>query len=238
MALVKCKECGKDVSAKAKICQQCGAKVPKKTSLSTWLVLIFIVFIVYAASQNPVSTGGSVSTKQSVSTSDSPTKTEVGKKVAPPKPSWKTSSSKDEMTGKLSAYAHSPIAIPTKKMSFPYGDVHGWLGIGCDSKNEWAYFGFNMAPNLTKDETKDGYNLIKTRVKWNDEVENVILTQEWGAKFIHFRNYSSAISKIAISNTALLELHWHGQQPTYFEFSLNGSSKALADIRAKCIKSK
>ncbi|MCC2607336.1 zinc ribbon domain-containing protein [Planctobacterium marinum] len=43
MALLKCKECGKDVSSKAKSCPNCGAKPPKQTSFLTWLVTILIV---------------------------------------------------------------------------------------------------------------------------------------------------------------------------------------------------
>lgn len=37
------------MSSKAKACPKCGAKPQKKTSLVTWLVLIFIVLIVYFA---------------------------------------------------------------------------------------------------------------------------------------------------------------------------------------------
>lgn len=234
MALVKCKECGEDVSTKAKTCQKCGAKAPKKTSLFTWFVLAFIILVVYAANQTP-----STSNKQKVSSASSSSQ-QYGstKKVEPPKPSWGTSTSKDEMTGKFSAYAHSPDAYPSKKMKFPYHDVNSWMGVGCDAKSEWVYFGFNSTPNLANDETEDGYNSIRTRVRWDDSVENVSLTQDWGAKFIHFRNDAAAISKIAASSTALLELKWHGEQPNYFKYSLNGSSKAIAEIRAKCAAKK
>jgi hypothetical protein len=41
VALVKCKECGNEISESAKECPQCGYK-PRKTSLLTWLVTIFI----------------------------------------------------------------------------------------------------------------------------------------------------------------------------------------------------
>ncbi len=39
MALVKCKECGSQVSTEAKHCPHCGAAVPKKTGAITWIVL-------------------------------------------------------------------------------------------------------------------------------------------------------------------------------------------------------
>lgn len=225
MALVKCKECGEEISKKADSCPKCGAKKPKKTSLFTWIATLFIVYIIYAAAQN---TG-------SVNSASTP-KAEPQKKTATVKPSWTISTSKDQMTGKASAYAHSPATRPNKIMSFPYNNVESWMGVGCNSESEWAYFGFNSAPNLTNDETKDGYSLIKTRINWDDKTENVSLTQKWSADFIHFKNSSAAISNIAASNSVMLELHWHGEQPSHFKYLLRGSSKALAEIRSKCAK--
>ncbi|MCL1124138.1 hypothetical protein [Shewanella surugensis] len=55
-----------------------------------------------------------------------------------------------------------------------------------------------------------------------------------GGEFIHFDGRDGFISNIASSNKALLELQWQGQQPTYFEFSLNGSSKELSEIKKSC----
>lgn len=40
MALVKCKECGSQVSTKAALCPQCGAKQPRRTTYSTWFVVV------------------------------------------------------------------------------------------------------------------------------------------------------------------------------------------------------
>jgi hypothetical protein len=47
VALVKCKECGEEVSTKAKACPKCGAWLPKKTSIVTWGVLALILFAIY-----------------------------------------------------------------------------------------------------------------------------------------------------------------------------------------------
>jgi len=47
MALVKCKECGAEISKKAEACPKCGAKPAKKTSAGTWLALIIIGLVVY-----------------------------------------------------------------------------------------------------------------------------------------------------------------------------------------------
>lgn len=240
MALLECKECGTEVSKKAKNCQKCGApQGPKNYSLGKLLVLIVFAGFIYSffsGNSSPVSSGLS-KPKTPLASSGSQSAATL-EKVSPPEPSWVTSTSTDEMTGKFSAYAHSPVVYPSKKMGFPYHDVNSWMGVGCDAKSEWVYFGFNGAPNLANGETKDGYNIIHTRIKWDDNVANVSLTQNWGAKFIHFSDNSSAVSKIAASSTALLELQWHGQQPAYFQYSLNGSSKAISEIKAKCAANK
>ncbi len=229
MALAKCKECGEKVSTKAKACPSCGAKAPKKTSLFTWIILIFIISVIYAVSKAPSAPVNSAGYKNSTSKT-AVTKTKVTK------PSWGTTKSKDKMTGKKSSHASSPTVAATKRMGFPYSDVKAWLGVGCDATSEWAYIGFNKSPNLSDTETKDGYNLIRTRVKWGNKVVNTTLTQLWGGSSIHFEDEKPAISNIVKYGSTLLELKWHGQQGTYFNFSLKGSTAALEKIRKECSK--
>lgn len=47
MALVKCKECGSEVSTEAKACPKCGAKPPKKVGLLGWIAVLFVGVVVY-----------------------------------------------------------------------------------------------------------------------------------------------------------------------------------------------
>lgn len=147
---------------------------------------------------------------------------------------WDVSTSKDEMTGEVSSYCSSPATPPTKTMSFPYSDVRGWLGVGCNGESEWAYAGFSMAPNLQGTDIGDGYNIITTRIKFDDEVETVRLTQEWNSKFIHFSDDQDVIEKILKANTILLELDWYGSGKTYFRFSGSGSTSSINEIRTSC----
>lgn len=46
MALVKCKECGNDVSTDAATCPKCGAKRAKATSKLTWIVGGFFALVI------------------------------------------------------------------------------------------------------------------------------------------------------------------------------------------------
>lgn len=43
MAIVKCKECGGEVSTRAAACPKCGARQPKRTRPLTWTMLALIV---------------------------------------------------------------------------------------------------------------------------------------------------------------------------------------------------
>lgn len=233
MALVTCKECGEEVSTKAKNCPKCGAKPPQKTSFLAWFVLIVILFAGYAAitgTSSDYESSGSYSSGANSSSSGG-SSANVSQTAVP---SWKQHTSKDEMTGAVQAFASSPRAASNSPMEFPYSGTRAWIGVGCDGKDEWSYIGFTQAPNLSNTDTKDGYNLVSTRVRWNDSVETTVFTQKWGASFLHFRNYSQSIARLAASKTVLLELDWHGQQPVYFEFTLEGSSDAISDIRKRC----
>ena len=47
MALIKCAECGKEISNKAKTCPHCGAKNKKRTSPGAYIVLALILIFAY-----------------------------------------------------------------------------------------------------------------------------------------------------------------------------------------------
>ncbi|MDA0857558.1 MAG: hypothetical protein O2900_16395 [Proteobacteria bacterium] len=138
------------------------------------------------------------------------------------------------MTGEKSSYTSSVVTKATEPMQFPYSDVVAWLGVGCNSENKWSYIGFSTSPNITDDETEDGYNIIKTRVRWDKNVENIMLTQEWGSKFLHFSNDEQIIDNFKKYNTFLIELNWYGEGNVYFNFSLSGSTKAISKMESNC----
>jgi hypothetical protein len=145
---------------------------------------------------------------------------------------WDTFVSKDEMTGEKIWYASSPSVGPTEKMGFPYGSIKARIGIGYDGEDEWGYVGFTEAPNLNDTSIEDGYNVIRTRIKWDDELESVELIQYWGSKFIHFRDDNTVVSNIAKSNAVLLELNWYGEGNVHFRFPLDGSVDAINKIHS------
>lgn len=51
MATIECKDCGGQVSKKAKTCPHCGAPNKTKTSMLTWVMAGLFGFVVFAAVQ-------------------------------------------------------------------------------------------------------------------------------------------------------------------------------------------
>ena len=51
MALKNCKECGNQISTKAKKCPNCGAKAPKRTSILIWALVGVIGYVFYMVGQ-------------------------------------------------------------------------------------------------------------------------------------------------------------------------------------------
>lgn len=227
MALTKCKECGEQISTKAETCPKCGAKPPKKTSLLTWIVLAFVVFVVIGQIFSHETPKGSGVKPASTASSSSPNAEDLH---------WETSTEIDKMTSKQQFFATSPTIGPTESMASPYHDVKSWMGVGCDNKSQWVYFGFSTAPNLLNTETRDGYNGIRARVKWDGSIGVEELTQKWGAAFLHFDNGAHAITKLTTSKSVLLELDWYGQNKVYFEYPMTGAADAIKGLRANCPK--
>lgn len=120
-------------------------------------------------------------------------------------------------------------------MDFPYRGVEGWLAFGCDGQSEWAYIGFTKQPNLTDTFAESGgYSMFRTRVRWDDNVQTVRMSQEWGDRFLHFQSDGAAIANMRSARTVLVELDWYGAGQAYFRFTLNGSADAIASARRAC----
>jgi ribosomal protein L37AE/L43A len=69
MANAACKECGSEVSNKARSCPSCGAPVPKRTSVLIWAVVVILGFAVTKGILSPP-TNDSPRSSQKVATID------------------------------------------------------------------------------------------------------------------------------------------------------------------------
>lgn len=222
MALKPCKECGTQVSTKARQCPKCGAARPKSTSLFTWLVTIFVagpvLYSVFVAASKTDSGDHAKSTAN-------------GKQA---EPTWYQTSELDEMTGETSYFAHSPSTTPTKPLAFPHHKMRAWLGFGCKGSQEWAYIGFNIAPIPSNKSTKNGYDSVIAEMKWDSRIEQVRLIHRWSSDFIGFDDDASAIRNLVSAKSAMLGLDFHGDGRRNFAFDLTGSSQEIKSARNNC----
>lgn len=224
MALKACKECGHNVSTSAESCPSCGAPIKKRRSggRGGGCLLGVVAFFVLAAL---------IATCEPPGYQEQPTSIEPSKPVVPV---WTSRSQKDQMTGDIRGVALSPNAGPTQKQDFPLHNLLAWLNVNCSGSREWAAIGFTSPPNLIDDETRDGYNLIQTRLRWDSTIHETTLLQEWGSDFLQFDEDAVAIQRIQAGETVLLELNWYSHGRIYFEFDLTGSSAAIAEMRRIC----
>jgi hypothetical protein len=149
---------------------------------------------------------------------------------------WKTFSSTDAMTGKTSYFASSAGSRPEKTMSMPYDDTIANLVVACDKNSEWAYLNFNNTPNIIDTDIGDGYNIIKTRIKWDEKISSVSFTQTWGGSSIFFpkSTIANTINNIVTSKELLVQLNWYGNTNTYFKFNLQEGAYSVSKIRQDC----
>ena len=105
MALVKCKECGSQVSTKAACCPTCGAKIKKKVGILGWL---FALFVVLPVAWN-IGTSLDKAEKQLT----------VTEQKATQKPRWEKATYEDKMTNNVKEVL-SLRSLNAAEFDFPY----------------------------------------------------------------------------------------------------------------------
>jgi len=233
MAIIKCKECGKEISSTAKKCTNCGFENKRSRPLIALIFLGAMVALAVSSVNNEKDVSQKVEQTESIVPKEKQ-KSIPGKPAAVNLSKWRTLNSSDEMTGEASYFATSDSVKPNRRMGFPYSNVIADLFVGCDKNDKWVYVAFNERPILSHGKTKSGYDLIDARIKFNDSVEVHTFTQEWGSRFIYFSSAESIIKKLKKSNVLSLEFDWHGEQAVIFKFDLTGSSKAIDEISNDC----
>lgn len=152
MALIKCKECGGEVSTAAASCPKCGAvvkKSPKKLSGCLIFFVVVFAFIIYANNSGKKSTVEIPSSTVSPPTKEvaaDGTNSQVKDSTIPPsklvsEQNWYKGSVKDEMTDKEKPFVTS-TSINGVDFKFPYhvdGGSKATIVIRKDSKRKVGY---------------------------------------------------------------------------------------------------
>lgn len=143
----------------------------------------------------------------------------------------------DPMATNESYYATSDSFLPIKNLSFPYTDARSWIGVGCNTDNQyWAFIGFNKA-NFTGGEWKRDTKNHLAKIKYDDQISQVNLSESSGGQ--NFLNVSTTdkntfIKGLKSSNSVITGVPWYGQGDVWFKYSMKGSAKAIDIIFDKC----
>lgn len=118
MALIKCKECGNQLSSKAKACPGCGAKPAKGVGVLGW---IFVIVIVLPLAWNFGTGMGKPAPGSAASSATTPAKQSTPAKAAP---NWSRSEFKDQMTDETTVVVAAQ-SKNTTAFDFPYNQAGG-----------------------------------------------------------------------------------------------------------------
>lgn len=152
------------------------------------------------------------------------------------KSDWSESSSKGGLNQGQSYFAVSARTSPVHQLDFPYHEITVSLGFGCDASDEWIYAAFSEAPNIANAQTEEEFNLYVTAIKFDNHVEEYVMTQKFGARFFHFKNDDQIAAKITDSSSMTLQLDWYKEGIVRFDFSLAGSNEVIERARKKCAR--
>lgn len=204
MALIKCKECGNQMSTEAKACPHCGAKSPK---MPMWKKLAIGVFSLIILGQ----VLGSLDKDKSSATQSAAAPT-VAVPAAPPAPQvqrWEVSEYSDEMSG-TTTKAYRLIAQESLNLEFPYqGRNMGHLYVRFPSKGKPdAFF------ELDKGNLVCGYRDCAMKVKFDDEAPvsfSASKSTDNSSNVLFFDNPQRFIQKARTAKQIFVEVNFFQQ---------------------------
>lgn len=182
MALIKCKECGNEVSSDAKTCPQCGKKVKKKMSCLQMIGVVMAIFVFFAIARACM---GDPSDSSSVEEVNSLSQQRVSQKEKGKEPSTEAKPSSEGK--KSSSVKGKPKAAPEKNfigigdpvqvgdMVFQVNEIGFAKTIGNDFVKETAdgiFLLINMSmKNISKKSKTIDNSLFKLQDKEGAEYE-------------------------------------------------------------------
>jgi hypothetical protein len=211
MALIKCHECGQEVSTEADKCPHCGAKPKKKTSIFTWIIAIFFGLILFRAVLAPSSSSNSI-----------PPSSPIAIQPQAPQPkTWDYSTETDKVSDKPSKRA-SIASNNTFQLDFPYQG--GSIGVLVVRKH--PRFGKDVIFSVSKGQLLcTSYNGCQVSVKFDDKPAYKVSAEEpadHSSDTLFLQGYEKLVKDMKASKKALVEVTFYQQGNKSFEFNVEG----------------
>jgi hypothetical protein len=200
MALIKCKECGSEVSNGAKTCPKCGAPIPKGTSIFTWFATFIFILIIFQ-----------VITPKSDATIEPAPKT-----AEQPQP-WVYETDTDKMSGKESKFAKS-VSTNSHDLQFPYqGGTNMTITL-----RKHPRMGVDAYISVNKGQLDTNYDGTIISVKFDDKplVKFSMNSPDDGSRdTLFFQNQKRFIENIKKAKRVIIEAQFYHDGNRQFEFN-------------------
>lgn len=210
MALIKCKECKKEISSKAKKCPHCGVKIGTSLLVKVILGLFLLMVLGNLAKTN---------------SSDAPV---VSSSKPVPKDNWQISRSVSEMSNTktiiIGISAESPIqawlSTPTPKLIIRCKEKSTDVFVNTGTAAQPEYGNYDSATVRLKLDDDTPY-----KEEWNESTDKEAL---FAPRAVNLAR------KLVKAKKFLFEFTPHNANPQIAKFDLNGIEKYLPEVANTC----
>lgn len=225
MALIKCKECGAEVSSKAETCPKCGAKVADKPMGCGSVIGIFFLGLVVISLFASLSPSGSQSeAPQAVTEPSTGTQTfAIPEPESEPVPGsqWTYHQSSDDMSNG-SVYHAFTSSTNTVEFDFPYsGEQHAMLTLRTHPR--WGkHLMFRIEKGQLLCNSYDGCAVL---VRFDDgkaERFSAIGPEDNSSEVLFIQNYGRFVEKMLKANRVRVAVSVFQEGNPTFEFDVSG----------------
>lgn len=223
MALIKCKECGTEVSSKAETCLKCGARVATKPmGCGTLIGVVFlgiIIIVFFSVFSSDTGTGNSSRPTSLLSTSDAHTASKPVPKL--PGSQWLYQKNDDEM-GKGAIYQARVSSSNTVNFDFPYsGEQYATLTLRTHPR-----YGKDVIFRIEKGQILcNSYEDCAVLVRFDDEEPvkySAGAAADYSTEVVFIRNYNGFIEKMLRAKKVRIAANIYQQGAPVFEFDVSG----------------
>jgi DNA-directed RNA polymerase subunit RPC12/RpoP len=213
MALLKCHECGNEVSSEAKTCPKCGAKVKKPTSLAVKILAVIFGIGLLSSIVGHHDTSGS-----------SPSSTsQAAPSTSAPVAAWHYSTSKDDMTTKDISFAEAK-SLNKEDLHWPYGP-----GIAATlTLRKHPRSGKNVYVSLDKGQILcRSYESCTITIRFDDRPAakfSAIGPSDGSTEMVFIQNYAKFFAELKQSKKLLVELPMYQDGNRSWQFTVSGLS--------------
>lgn len=151
---------------------------------------------------------------------------------------WHVQVTEDVMTSGKIWEVSSPIVKPIECLGFPYDDTKAQIIVRFNGSAELA--AIKSCDLLNADATQiDKYNrLVPVRIRWDNELEQVSLTQKFLSSYLVFPDASKVIERLCTSKLAIIEFGWYYDRTIHFKLDLMGAADIIWKVKNEAVSQK